>query len=255
MDSCGSGGAAGAAANAGAGGDAGAAPGGAPAAATAQRGRGTALGLFLEERRAEHAANGISVPLMVLQQEFRRLSEAERRDYESRASQRRGAGSAQSTAEFLRRQQEQRTVAVRKIDPNEAPAAKRSRAAAAKEQKLPPQVPRPAFPVREQLPAKQSEQRRREAAETLRVQAEGRGAQITVASSHRVDLKEISRRLSAPTLSCDWGGQPDEEEAGPDLEVELPAEREARGFLRQELGRRVSSARLQSLVQARAVAG
>uniref|UniRef100_A0A7S4QJD6 Uncharacterized protein n=1 Tax=Alexandrium monilatum TaxID=311494 RepID=A0A7S4QJD6_9DINO len=215
--------------------------------------RGTALGLFIEHRRSEHAANGVSVPLMVLQQEWRRLPDAEKQEFESRASERRGVTSVESTADILRRQQEQRS-AVRPIDPNEAPAAKRSRAATSKAQQLPPAVPRPSFPVREALPGRPVERRRREVAETLRAQTEGRGGQITVASSHRVDLTELNRRLSAPRLSCDWqsAGQEeeDEDQVGPRLEVELPAEREARGFLRQELSRRVSSARVQSLVQA-----
>jgi len=46
--------------------------------------------------------------------------------------------------------------------------------------------------------------RRREIAGSVRSRTEGSKAEITITASHGVSLAEVSARLSAPTLSCDW---------------------------------------------------
>jgi len=217
--------------------------------------RGTAFGIFLESRRSEHIQKGITVPMMVLNSEWRRLPEAERREFEEKANLRRGcSNTGTSMAEKLRQQQQRHHLvypAKKRIDPNEAPPSKKSKRER-KEQVQ--QVPAPNFPAR----AAQLEDRadrRREVAETLKAQREGRCAQLTVASSHHVNLAEMSERVNAPTLSCDWQQLPPWEEEdgghglGADLEVEQPKINSdaQRSFLREELAQRISTARVQNL--------
>jgi len=217
--------------------------------------RGTAFGIFLESRRSQHTKKGITVPMMVLNSEWRRLSEAERREFEEHANLRRGSShTGTSMAETLRQQQQRHHLlcpAIKRIDPNEPPPSKKSKRER-KEQVQ--QVPTPNFPVRAAQLENRAD-RRREVAETLKAQQEGRCAQLTVAASHDVSLADMSERLNAPTFSCDWQQSlPWEEEdgghsLGADLEVELPKINSdaQRSFLREELAQRISTARVQNL--------
>ncbi|CAE8587434.1 unnamed protein product [Polarella glacialis] len=194
-------------------------------------------------------------------------------EFDREAKARRSQAKPAGAASFLLRQQEEQRHApvVRPIDPNEAPAAKRSRAGS----KAPVvQVPRPSFPT---AASEHGLERRRDTALTaLRAQAENRSSKVVTVSSHAVDLASLSSRLSAPSLSFDWQ-QPDFEDddcvakagespgpssaaAGSLLTVDLPLQERTSGpsgpcsagtvrsLFRQELQQRISSAQVKSLL-------
>lgn len=220
----------------------------------------TAIGIFIQQHREAQLEevlghDGSPAPLsrseLVLA--WRQLPQSERDKFEAEARARRSAAAADGAGGFLRRQQQSQHLAppVRRINPNEPPPAKRSKATA----KEPPvKVPEPAFPSR---PASASERpsKFREMAQSLKAQAEERGALISARSSLGVDLDKVSTRLKAPSLSCDWQAELpatlEERELGQQeegLEVELPAGCEARTLLRQDIQQRISSAKVLQLL-------
>lgn len=213
--------------------------------------RETAYGCFVEHKRAEHAANGVTTPVMALKRQWLGLSAVERDEFERKARERRtsacGAGSA---AKLLRQQllDQTKKPKVRLPDTSIGPTAKRNR----KDAKEPiVQVPLPVFPQHHVALQDKAEQRR-QFAHALRAQAEGRGAALSSMSSSGINLSSVNACLSGPTLSFDWQGADEwseSDDAGEGLEVNLPMEREARKLLQQELCQKISSRQVHSLVQ------
>jgi len=116
-----------------------------------------------------------------------------------------------------------------------------------------PEIARPVFPQRQEvLNVADRADRRREKADTVRTRTEENKASVTIASSARVSLTEVSAQLSAPTLSCDWARRDDsddEDTAADSLTVDMPADSEARKLMDDELRRKISSAQVRRLVQ------
>lgn len=223
-------------------------------------------GIFIERRRVEHAANGITVSMMTLKSEWTRLTPGEKEPFELEAKARREASKG-TTSDFLKRQQEEQKhrVPVRRIDPN-APAqnAKRS-----KQPKI--EVPKPSFPTLRNAADADRDERRREMTKSLKTQAEERGSQVSTAPSHDANLEEISSRLTAPSLSFDWSCPTFEDNEGSfaerdssdqdqgsasSLAVDLPQQvvsgngirLSVRSLLHRELRQKVSSKQVQSLL-------
>jgi len=236
---------------------------------------GTPFGAFVERRRAEHAAKGAEVPLLALMSEWRRLPAADREEFgrlgggdrgggasagwrqqlqeQSRAPGRGVAGAGAShVAKALRQQLVEQSKKPRPKHLDEQ-AAKRGRKSA-KDDPRPVlrEVPRPVFPSHRAALEDRARQRR-QSATALRAQAEGRGAEVSVASSSGVNLTDLSACLSGPTLSFDWqdaDAWSESDGSGDGLEVDVPAEaEEARGLLERELRHKISSAQVQSLAQ------
>lgn len=215
---------------------------------------------FLRQRRAEDSALLTQGQRLA---EWRGLSSEERAAFEcgepgacDRGSCTPDRSAARpSAADFLRLQQKKQLLAVarpRSPTPWQQPKKKRKDAI--------PQVllPTPTFQRRAVEPPAGRDMRRKELAQTLRVQASAKGSAVSVATSHSVDLAEVQARATAPTLSFDWPvAAAEDEEANTcdsaQLEVDLPSEAEnsgagMRGILREQLTRNVSAVRVTALL-------
>jgi len=94
--------------------------------------------------------------------------------------------------------------------------------------------------------------RRREMAGSVRNRTQGNKADISIASSHDVSLADVSARLNAPTLSCDWKRRADASDSDAEdskLEVDMPGDSDSRKWMEDEIQRKISAAKVRRLVQ------
>lgn len=154
------------------------------------------------------------------------------------------------TAELLRKLKEdqKRRPDVKAIDPNAPPSGRRR--LDPKAPKAPAvEVPRPVFPSR----STPGEGWRKEIATSILEHTKSGEARVSVASSHELDLEDVSKRLSAPTLSFTKNGDvwadEEQEDAVDDLEVAIPQDSEMRSLLQREVQGKISSAQVRNLVE------
>jgi len=94
--------------------------------------------------------------------------------------------------------------------------------------------------------------RRREMVGSVRNRTQGNKADISIASSHDVSLADLSARLNAPTLSCDWARRADASDSDAEdskLEVDMPGDSDSRKWMEDEIQRKISAAKVRRLVQ------
>jgi len=112
------------------------------------------------------------------------------------------------------------------------------------------EIRRPVFPQRRDAGPSCVDRtgRREEIFESIRTSAQT----ISVSTCHDASLSEISARLEAPTLSCDWqkqassDGDLDDEDR---LEVDMPPGTNARELMEEEVRRQISSAQVRRLIK------
>jgi len=154
------------------------------------------------------------------------------------------------TGDLLRKlkDDQKRRQEVKAIDPNAAPKY-RKKADSKGAKALVVEVPRPVFPNR----SAPEDGRRREIATSMLEHAKSGDARVSVASSHEVDLEEVRKRLSAPTLSftkdCDEWPDEEQEDGKDDLEVSMPQNSKMRSLLQREVQGKISFAQVRNLVE------
>lgn len=237
---------------------------------------------FLRLLRLEKAAQGESLSKLEAMKQWKELPDQDRQNFKREALERRRREDAAALEEARRQEREalervptanqsssESTSAamLRKLREQEAsrkPVACSAKPAAssAKARSLSPaasaakrrrkgeeaprlEIPRPVFP-KSAITEKDRASRRREIAEAAKVRSEG--ATVSVPSSSGLSLAEVSARLDAPTLSCDWQTAADDSDAEEALlEVDKPEHCNGREFLNQELQRRISADQVRKL--------
>lgn len=224
---------------------------------------------FKRKRLFEKAKQGQELPKNMAWKEWSALPEEDRNSFKCELQELQRADDATALAEAcsaerksaaavvlqkLREQASRKPTAaeIREKLTQSAPgpsSQKRKRKDAVKEN-VP--IPAPVFKQRSgALGCAERADRRREMAGAVRSRTEGSKADITIASSHHVSLTEVSARLSAPQLSCDWnrhtGSDSDAEDSR--LEVDMPADSDSRKWMEEDLQRRISAAKVRRLVQ------
>lgn len=212
---------------------------------------------FARSRRGEAQDAQGTLSRGALLAEWRALSQEARTAFEGSGPPAKQPGSSisgQSSAAAFLRQQQQKAKQPRPVDSTAQAQPKKRRKEAVPEV----QLPAPAFPRYPAEPPAGREARRRELAESLRLQTSSRGSEVSVVASHSVDLAEVQAHVTAPTLSFDWSANldalSDEDEAreAAPLEVDVPTEVDnsggVRGLLRDQLARHVSAARVTALI-------
>jgi len=226
-----------------------------------------ALSAFKKQRRFELAAQGKDLQPGAALKEWLALPEEERERFKREVRERRladGAGALENARRdetesaaggLLQKLREQEN---RKPTPAEIRARLTEEASASGGKKRKQkdiekaEIRRPVFPQKQDsMNCADRADRRREIAGSVRTRTEGNKAAVTITSSHRVSLAEVSAQLSAPTLSCDWARRDDDDSdtEQPDLKVDMPAESEARKLMDDHLRRKISSAQVRRLVQ------
>merc|ERR1712216_299205 len=176
-------------------------------------------------------------------------SVTEDRGFEANVPQVRTASTSATTDLLLKLKEDQkRRQDVKTIDPNAPPSGRRRLGPkAAKDPVV--DVPRPVFPTR----ATPGEEWRKEVTTSIWEHTKSGDARVSVASSHALDLEDVSKRLSAPTLSFTKAGHvwEDEEQEGDadDLEVSMPQDTAMRSLLQREVQGKISSAQVRNLVE------
>lgn len=236
----------------------------AAAAATAAPAASTALAVFLRERLAE--ASGPN--LEQLFEEWRQLPTCSRERFEEEARTQRAAIAASRSAdaaELKRRLLGQHSAAglITASASSRLQAAKRRLATRCSMASA--RVPTPVFPAApgnggaaalDVTAAPPHKARRQELAGAVKARAKE-----AMPSSCRLSLSEVSERLDAPTLSCDWQHQDSSDDdrdgsgrsranaAGDALVVDMPGQASgvARQLMAQDLRHRCSSVEVRKL--------
>lgn len=228
-----------------------------------------AFSTFKRQRLFELASQGKDLPKNAALKEWKELPEEERERIKREVRERRkaedaaaleearGAETESAAGSLLQKWREQASRAATPAETrarlvgsaNTSVSAKRKRKGEEKAE-----VPRPLFPQKQALNCTDRADRRREMAGSVRTRTQGSKASVTIAASHGVSLMEVSARLSAPTLSCDWarrddGWNSDSDVEQPSLTVDMPADREARKLWDEQVRRKISSAQVRRLVQ------
>jgi hypothetical protein len=222
------------------------------------------LTFYISKRRLEMAAQGQELKTAAAMKEWKELPVEERKRFEDEALARRKAADVDALSETCRLEAENANAGLLQKFREQAhqqltsrPIAKVDRiAASVKRQRketsdYPEQLRRPVFPERRDMQSLSARTGRRQGTlEAMKVHTENGGASVSVCSSHRISLADVSARLNAPTLSCDWQrGNSDEEESEEGmLEVDIPEETKARDLMDLELQRKISSAQVKRLM-------
>lgn len=213
----------------------------------------SAFDVFLLRRRTEHAANGVTAPLMALHREWRSLGASDRAVFEAESTRSSQLGSGPRArlaptslvASFCTKRDRR--------SPSPPTREKRGKTRKSKHMKHLKaedilEVPTAKFPRRPDV----SGDRRTAIAGVVRAHSQRNVEQLSALPSGHDDLTALTSRITAPRFSCDWqqdaGDESDESAEG--LDVQAPRrEGGAREFLRQELQQGISSERVHKLLR------